>query len=498
MSRLTMPKMLLLLAEVITFAVLAVAAGGHFGLADGASITVAYLVAYLVPCLILERVRGTSTTARVVLLLLAVLLILVSYSNLLRWTQFEECTLQLPDLKSDARGFYKWALHHSGYAVDESGVVFPGFPLMMVALWKVLGVSVVWPQAMNMMFTMISVVLTGMTARRLLIGRVSASHQSLLTGGMMLTCLLLFYLMMGVSILKEPSTYLSVSMVGYALSSMAAVDDERHRLWRDIVLFVLGCALLALVRTTFLYFFAVGVVIMAFPHWRRDWMVALGMLAVALVALLVGDHFASYSFGRHAEIVSGGWNMQRFYVMTDSQKVYHDLLNYYFLYSNWHKALMLPLTMAVQFFIPFPWLIYEEPNLANYLSRITFGWYLLGGIALFYYLFMSWRRHENMGAWAWWPAVIYAIIAYVMAGSMARYVVPFQPLFVPVAMFVLCRLYEGNRWRKPFKRWSIGFALALIVVLAIGYELQTSSISSMLNVRSLEDVMRDILVMAEK
>ena len=159
---------------------------------------------------------------------------------------------------------------------------------------------------------------------------------------------------------------------------------------------------------------------------------------------------------------------------------------------------MLPLTMAVQFFIPFPWLISEEPVLANYICRITFGWYLLGGIALFYYLFMSWRRHENMGAWAWWPAVIYAIIAYVMAGSMARYVVPFQPLFVPVAMFVLCRLYEDNRWRKPFKCWAIGFILALVVVLAICYELQTSSISSMLNLRSLEDVMRDMLVMAEK
>lgn len=498
MTKLTMSRRILLLAEVIAFALLAVASSSHFGMADGLRITASFLVAYLVPCLVLSRVRGTSTTARVVLLVLFVLLAVVSCANLLRWTQFEECTLQYPDLKSDARNFYKWALFYSGYPVEETTVIFPGFPLMIVALWKVFGLSVVWPLAMNMMFTLTSVVLTGMTTRRLLVGRVSVSHRSLLYGGMMLTCLLLFYLMMGVAILKEPSTYLSVSLVGFALSSMATVDEERHHLWRDVVIFVLGCALLAFVRSTFLYFLALGVVIMALPHWRRDWKVALGMLAVLLVALLLGDYFASYSFSRHAEIVGGGWNMQRFFVMTDSQKIYHDLLNYYFLYSNWHKAAMLPLTMSVQFFIPFPWLIYEEPVLANYITRCTVGWYMLGGVALFYYLFMSWRRQDNMGMWAWWAAAVYAVIAYVMAGSMARYVTPFQPLFVPVAMYVLCRLIEGPRWRKPFWRWTVCFVILVGVALAIAYELQTSSISTMLHTRPLEDVMRDVLVMAEK
>ena len=496
MPKLNISQSILLFAEVLVFGILAIVATSHFGMSDGACVTAAYLFAYLVPCLVLTHARGTSTAARYVLLGLAVLMMVAAFSNLLVWTRPEECTLEFPYLKADDRSFYKWALYNNGYPVDSPSVIFPGFPLMILGLWKVLGVNVVWPQAMNMMFTMTSVVLTGMTTRRLLIGLVSTSHHKLLLWGMLLSCMLLFYLMMGVAILKEPSTYLAVSMTGFALSSMATVDEERHWPWRDILLFVAACVLMGLVRTTFLYFLALGVVIMALPHWRRDWIVAAVMLAVLIVSLLVGDHFAAYSFNRHVEIVDGGWNMQRFYVMTENQKFYHDLLNYYFLYSHGHRLMMLPLTMSTQFVIPFPWLIYEEHTLTNLISRISYGWYIVGGIAVFYYFFMSWRRHESIGAWAWWAAAVYIIIAYVMAGSMARYVVPFQPLFVPVATYVLCRL-SVNRWRRLFRRWAVCYVILLAVALLICLELQASSISTLFHVRPLEEVLRDVIVMAE-
>ena len=55
--------MLLMFDEVILFAVLAVVSSRHFGMADGARITVAYLVAYLVPRVVLRRDRGWSWTS---------------------------------------------------------------------------------------------------------------------------------------------------------------------------------------------------------------------------------------------------------------------------------------------------------------------------------------------------------------------------------------------------------------------------------------------------
>lgn len=491
----TRPNMMVMLVEVIAFALLGGIASSHFGMADGARILAAYLVAYLVPKFVLTRARGTSTAASVVLLMLAIGLMALSYINLLEWTSLEGYDLEIPNIKNDARGYYKWALYHYDGRVNPQYTVFKGFPLMMLLLWKLLGLSVIWPQAMNIMFTLTAVVLTGMTTRRLLAGRVSLPIDTLLTSGMLLTCLLTYYLLSGIIILKEASVFLSIAMAGYAMASMASGDDERYHPWRDILTFLVACVIMALVRTTFLYFIALGVVIIALPHWRRDWAIALGMLAALLITLFAGNYFAAYSFDQHADIAAGGWDMQVTYIdgHDPSRHVFRKLIGFYFLYSPWHKFFMLPLTLSLQFIAPFPWQAVGEDNIIfNYIIRFSYGWYALGGIALFYYLFISWRRHENMGAWAWWPAITYAIIAYIMAGSVSRYALPFEPLFVPVVIYLICRLAEGH-WRKAFKRWCIFFVILLTVTLVTCLEIQYSTISRMLHTPPLVHYLKNFL-----
>ncbi len=460
----TRPKLLLLLAEVLAFAVLATTASGHFGFADGCRITVAYFVAYLVPRVILTRSRDTSLAARAVLLVAALFAGSVDCLRLVHWTSAPGYTLQMPNIAGDARNYYKCAL--AIYYGNPGGVsvAFPGFPLLMAGLWKVFGLSAIWPQAMNLMFTLTSVVLTGMTTRRLLVGRVTVAPTALLAGGMLLTVMLVYYLQLGISMLKEGSTFISMAMAGYALSSMAA-DARRGWQWRDVLLFVLACALLALVRTTFLYFIALGVVVMTLPHWRRDWKMALAMLAVLWVALALGDRLSSYSFDRHAEIVGGGWNMQRYFVTSTTQEFFHKVIGYYFLYTPWRRLLLLPLTAAVQFLIPLPFFSPSVSMLTN-LSKVTFGWYVVGGIALFYFVWMAWHRRAGMGAWAWWAALSFLALAYLMAGSVPRYVLFIEPLFVPVAMYVLCRLREGQ-WRGAFKWYAVCYVAVLAVVILL-------------------------------
>ena len=69
-----MPRMILLLVEVIVFAVLLATTSCHFGLVDGMKITAAYLVAYIIPRTILNHAHGNSTSARVILCLLTILM----------------------------------------------------------------------------------------------------------------------------------------------------------------------------------------------------------------------------------------------------------------------------------------------------------------------------------------------------------------------------------------------------------------------------------------
>lgn len=489
----SLPKSLLLLAEVIVFAVLAVVASSHFGWADGARITAAYLVAYLVPRFILSRARGTSLTAATILFLISSLLIAANYTNLLVWTSVEGYSLELPNLEGDARNYYRWALAHYDHRFAAPNVVYPGFPLLMVALWKVFGLSVIWPQAMNLMFTLTSVVLTGMTTERLLNHRVSVPQKALLSGGILLSCVLTFCLINGINILKEASTYLALSLAGYVLASMAGADNERDIRMRDLVLFVLACALMTLIRTTTLYFIALGVVIMTFPNWRRNWRTALMMLGVVLVFFVIGEYYSNDTFNRHSRIVNGGWHMQWTFAEEDAYRsLYNYVIGYYYLYSPIHRLSLLPFTLSVQFIIPFPWLNHEDPTFANYICRISYGWYLLGGISLFYYLYTWWHKRGSMGAWPWWPAVSYVVITYALAGSMTRYIAPFEPLFVPVAVFVLCRLREG-RFRRAFTIWGICFVVLVAITLLLCLELQQNAISKMLHTQPLIHYLKDLI-----
>lgn len=479
-SRLSVPRLLLMAAEVVTFVVLCIVATGHFGWSDGAKITAAFAVAYIVPSVILHRARGTSLAAQFILLLLAILLIYTDYGRLVYSSSFEGYSLAYPKLRGDDYLYYKYALSLYDSSVECEGVIFPGLSWFMLGLWKLFGLSEVWPYAMNMMFTLMTVTLTGMTTRRLLSHRVKASPQVLVAGGILLTCMLTYHVLISSRLIKEGPISLAMAMAGFALASMATCELERRHLRRDFILFTIACLMTALVRTTYLYFILVGLVLMTLPHWRRDWRMSAGMLIVFGLSFLFGNYLSAYSVNRHAEIVGGGWNMQRIFVSTDSQAFYRQLLDYYFLYSPWHKLLMLPLTLSVQFIIPFPWVNYPSPHIITSLARFTYGWYFVGGTALFYYLRMMWRKSERIGIWPWWAAICYACIAYIMAGSMARYTIPVQPLFIPVAMYVLCRLHEGH-WRKAYTIWMIILVLLITATLLLCLEIQRGAVSSFLH-----------------
>lgn len=462
-----MPKVLLLLAEVIAVAILAMVAVGHFGWSDGMRITLSFFIAYLIPKIILMRSRGYSAAAGFILLAVAAIITPLDILRLMSWTELDEFSLAFPNIQGDGRNYYKAALvmYNSGWTSHKM-IIQPGFSIMIACLWKLFGVSVVWPQAMNLMFTLTSVVLTGLTTRRLLTGRVTQQATTLVVMGMALCALLSHYLLIGTCILKEGSIYVATAMAAFSMASMAARDEERHSPWRDIILLLLAAVLITIVRASYLYFIILGMALLALPHWRRDWPMALSIIAVMVLLMLAGRALELYSIERHSEVIGGGWNMNRFYINSETQQPYKSLLGYYFLYSPLHRLFMLPIPLAAQFVSPLPFTHLNDITYFDLIGRFTWGWYFIGGICLFYFVVISWRRNDNMGAWPWWPALVFAAIAHVMAGSVIRYVLPIQPLFIPVAAYVLCRLYEG-KWRRQFRIYTIVFIILLIAALII-------------------------------
>ena len=464
-----------LVAEVVAFVVIALVANHLFVPADAVSIVLSLAIAYTVPRWLYTSRSWCSSLGRWVFMALGVAMAALTVLTIWKATLAVGHTLAEPLLFSDDRIYYSWALHHYDGRCPEPEMAFPGLPLMMLWMWRLLGVSVVWPLAANVMFTLLTVVVAAALTVRLLGGVTRQSATWHATMGLCLTATLCFFISQGLRVQKEAIIYLAIALIGYVLAGMNARSTQSSRpLWRDVLLWCVACLMLALTRTTYLYFALIGLVIVAFSSWRTCGRRLGGLALVALVAFVLGNFFASYSVGRHIDIVKGGYHMQQAFAINGTQQPYLDLIGSYFMYPVWKRLTILPLACCVQFVIPFPWL-YDHFTVLDILPRIAYGWYAVGGTVLFYYLMMFTRlgRSLGVGAWGWWPACIYVIIAYVVAGSVSRYLLPVEPMAVPLAVLVVARMRE-NLWRKAFAWWAVAFVVVLATTLVICYNVQLS------------------------
>ena len=74
--------------------------------------------------------------------------------------------------------------------------------------------------------------------------------------------------------------------------------------------------------------------------------------------------------------------------------------------------------------------------------------------------------------------MIFVIIAYIIGGTVSRYVLPFQLLFIPQAIFVMIRLYEGE-YRKSFTVWAAAYLMILACTLVVCYNIQVTYLNDL-------------------
>lgn len=467
-----------ILGEVAALIVLSVVSLHLFSAGDAMSVTSSLAVAYAVPRVVYTSRRWSSHAGRLVLLALGLLMVALAVLTIWNITVNLGLPLSAPHLESDDSGYYRWALHYYNGSVPAPNIAFFGFPLLMLMTWKVLGVSVAWPLAMNVMLTLLTVVFTAALTRRLLHGKVECSDRWLATMGLCLASTLMYFVSQGLRVQKESMVYLAMMLVGYVLAGIKRDDPSWKRaMWKDIALWTIGCVMLSLGRTTYLYFVMIGLAIMALAKHRYAARKVLVLALIVAAAFVAGNLMARYSVDGHMGIIKGGYVMQKQFMGGGVQQPYIDLVGKYFYYPVWQRLLILPLACCVQFIIPFPW-VYDNPTILSLLPRMAWGWYAVGGITLFYFFFMSWRRGMNMGAWAWWPASVFVIIAYVVAGTVSRYILPVEPLAVPIAVFVVAMLRQG-RMRRQFMWWSVAYVVVLAVTLVLCYHIQLSYLENL-------------------
>ncbi len=474
---------LLLLGEVISLGMIVAFAGSNFNFGESCDIVLAFIVAYLIPRLLYSQSKLSCRSGQWLLLVVSTLLTLYMIYSMKVWTNHSDFSLEMPDLHSDDGCYYSWALSHYDGRCPSPKIPFKGLPLFMLGLWKVLGVSVVWPMALNFMFTLLSIVIAGKISNRLLSHRfpnVSPASISALT--MLLASLLCFLLSQCARIQKEAGCTLGITMVGYCLAGFASETPlSKNEKRRDIIIFVAGTLILALIRTNFAYFAMIGAAMMAFARGRSQWKRGALLAVVALSITVLFSILFSYGFGQQYRTIDGGDAMALAFKMGFLQQPYLSLIGDYYHYPEWERLLLLPITAGVQYIIPFPWLYdYEGVEMMNILPRIRFMWYFVGGVCIYYYLYINvlHHKHSNLGMWAWWPLVSFLFIAFITGGSVSRYVLPLQPLFVVIAIYVLLHVKEGS-YRRSFIIWMIVYTLVLIATLIVCYHIQLNYFESL-------------------
>lgn len=139
----------------------------------------------------------------------------------------------------------------------------------------------------------------------------------------------------------------------------------------------------------------------------------------------------------------------------------------------YRKLLLLPLTMAVQFLLPFPWgfsrHIMFGPSQA--VAHFGFPWYFVGALAVYWLFTRRARADRPLMATLLLGIILSALTAYISSGRVARYCLPFLPMIVPAA--AATAVYY--RRHRSLWIWLGIFSILLAATLVVCYKMQMAS-----------------------
>lgn len=429
-----MSKRIILAAQWLWLAIVAALSVGLLGLADGGAATAALAVAYHVPRWFYARSRLATLAGHALLTGIALWLAVLALGFLWHSTAAEGRSMQWPHLDGDMANYYQWAVYHYSGQMPKPKITFGGYPATFLPLWWLMGQSLLWPVAMNVMLTLVALLLTSRMSVALLGTGVAAQERRVATWTIGLTGVLAFWLSQGTTLLKEPWTYVAVTLVGWALALAMRGGSRRRSLW----LFAAGALILAVVRAKYVNFLPIAIVLLMAADYRRHWrLAALWAVAVALcwaLGLVLADY---YSVGQQANNVVGNEVMARAF---EAHGLRGEFVARYYAAPWWQRVLVLPFTTALQTVIPLPVPPREQwCEITSWLPRIQWGWYAVVVLAVFFYL-RRWRGSSRVvKCWTLFAPACIVAVAYMTAGMVSRYVLSFEPLIAVAAVAWITR-----------------------------------------------------------
>lgn len=437
-------------------------------------LTISLSVAYIAALAIYMKIFSPSRLGMVVLLIVDMLMSIGVVLNVYKFTVESGGTLADPVLvNADAFRYFDQACEIYEGRPSVYRYTMPGLPLVTASLWLIFGKSIVYPLAMNVFLTLLSIIMSGRLAQILLRGYVCGiSKECVASVAMMLTASISHFTGHGMLMLKEPMIYVSVLLVAIPLAHVYRYD--RTTLW-NIASFVVGNIMASISRPQLFFFFAVAIIMLAAYRMRNYWRILMAMTVIAASCYFAGTIVTKYTSSTHKDTVTGKGDMAANYLNNPDKRYdkYAKMIGNYYDLSMAQRLARLPISAAVQYVVPFPWNYGRDTKFgySQAYNHFAYPWFLVGGFVLYYFIFLWLRRGSPLKLWATWVLICWIVVAYMFAGSVSRYVMPFIPLVMPLAVYVTVQLREA-KMRKMFGLWFGSYAALMTIGLIICYQLQ--------------------------
>ena len=427
------------------------------------AITALVLAAY-------SRCTGATRAGAYILLAATLALTIGIIANVHYYTELSGGTDQSPVLhNSDALRTWNDALARLGTGTEAAPSTYGMYGSVVAAVMAVTGPSITAALMISMAATLASILCVGVTAWRITRQRRTAAT------AMACCTTVCYFLASGTLLLKDAWVF-----AAFAIAATAFASAREGRPARLLTPIVISAAMLMLARPNMLPAIAIGAILCIVPSVpcaarRRAWTYT--AITVALCAALWLLAHAYEITPEASGVINIG--QQNHWVRYDApnQMAYYNIIGDYASLQPWQKTLLLPVSAAIQYLIPFPWnwsrdIIFGP---ASAYAHIAYPGYLFG-IIIVYYLWRGRREAATslsaassralllMSAWG---IVCWLVPCYLFGGTISRYGLMAVPLLAPAVAVTLC-----NADRRRLLRQTAWCCAALALVLATCYILQ--------------------------
>lgn len=343
--------------------------------------------------------------------------------------------------------------------------IHPAVPIYLIAT-ALFGINLLSFVILNSIFILSGALITGVLAVKLIPDAATnkLTKSRVCTAAMILILAIAYWFNSGTLVIKDACVQWSTAALILGVVSIAKPESGKKS-----NLVIGGISVVALIFLTsarfqmLLMIAAACLFLLNKSNRNRMWM-CFFMFIVVFFTYYYLNETVDMEYYVSEETVSEYYFQDR-----PMQRPYLSLLGDYAHMPVWRKLIWLPVSCVIQYFIPLPWNALRDIPMGVTLAYAHQGWiwYAEGGIALAFLMLYSWRkamRNEMLSRLIWWAAAMWIVIAWLYAGTVSRYLLPFMPIFAVASLWCLLKV----RCRKEFRAFYCGYlllcALALIIL----------------------------------